>query len=165
MNVLLERYPYRYVENGTLENGKPDFRIQKMDKYSPRWKDMYLCDNGMQLTQAIEDFHFNIAIANIRTLFNELSFYKNQTNKNKIIFKFCISNFLIILNPICPHICEEAWEILGNKESISNTPWPEVDLDYLNDNFIILPIQINGKRRAEIKVSKSLSSKQVESLA
>ena len=35
MNVLLERYPYRYVENGTLENGKPDFRIQKMDKYSP----------------------------------------------------------------------------------------------------------------------------------
>ena len=58
MNVLLERYPYRYVENGTLENGKPDFRIQKMDKYSPRWKDMYLCDNGMQLTQAMEDFEY-----------------------------------------------------------------------------------------------------------
>ena len=35
MTVLLERFPYRYVENGTLENGKPDFRIQKMDKYSP----------------------------------------------------------------------------------------------------------------------------------
>ena len=32
MNILLERFPYRYVENGTLENGKPDFRIQKMDK-------------------------------------------------------------------------------------------------------------------------------------
>ena len=54
MNVLLERFPYRYVENGTLENGKPDFRIQKMDSYSPRWKDMYLCDNGMQLTQAMD---------------------------------------------------------------------------------------------------------------
>ena len=48
----LKRFPYRYVENGTLENGKPDFRIQKMDRYSPRWKDMYLCDNGMQLTYA-----------------------------------------------------------------------------------------------------------------
>ena len=58
MNVLLERFPYRYVEAGTLENGKPDFRIQKMDKYSPRWKDMYLCDNGMQLTQAMEDFEY-----------------------------------------------------------------------------------------------------------
>ena len=50
MNVLLERFPYRYVENCTLENGKPDFRIQKMDKYSPRWKDMYLCDNGMPVS-------------------------------------------------------------------------------------------------------------------
>ena len=58
MNIIMERYPYRYVEVGILENGKPDFRIQKMDKYSPRWKDMYLCDNGMQLTQAIEDFEY-----------------------------------------------------------------------------------------------------------
>ena len=40
MNILLERFPYRYVEKGVLENGKPDFRIQKMDNYSPRWKDM-----------------------------------------------------------------------------------------------------------------------------
>ena len=116
------------------------------------------------VTQAIDDFHFNIAIANIRTLFNELSFYKTKTNHNKIILKFCISNFLIILNPICPHICEEAWEILGNKKSISNSPWPKVDLKYLNDNQVILPIQVNGKRRGEIKISKSLSSKEVENL-
>ena len=55
MDVIMERFPYRYVEAGTLENGKPDFRIQKMGHYSPRYKDMYLCDNGMQLMQAIED--------------------------------------------------------------------------------------------------------------
>ena len=58
MNILLERFPYRYVEVGTLENGRPDFRIQKMGKYTPRWKDMYLCDNGMQFTQAMEDFEY-----------------------------------------------------------------------------------------------------------
>ena len=56
MNVLLERFPYRYVESGTLENGKPDFRIQKQDAYTKRYIDMYLCDNGMQLSQAMEDF-------------------------------------------------------------------------------------------------------------
>ena len=54
----MERFPYRYVESGTLENGKPDFRIQKMDRYTNRYKDMYLCDSGMQLTQAIEDFEY-----------------------------------------------------------------------------------------------------------
>ena len=31
---------------------------------------------------------------------------------------------------MCPHICEEAWEILGNKQSISDSPWPKVDLEY-----------------------------------
>ena len=54
----MERFPYRYVESGTLENGRPDFRIQKMDSWARRYKDMYLCDNGMQLTQAIEDFEY-----------------------------------------------------------------------------------------------------------
>ena len=59
MTVLLERFPYRYVETGTtLDNGKPDYRIQKMDSYTRRYKDMYLCDNGMQLTTAMEDFEY-----------------------------------------------------------------------------------------------------------
>ena len=58
MNVIMERFPYRYVESGTLENGRPDFRIQKMDNWTKRYKDMYLCDNSMQLTTAIEDFEY-----------------------------------------------------------------------------------------------------------
>ena len=58
MNVIMERFPYRYVESGTLKNGRPDFRIQKMDNWTKRYKDMYLCDNGMQLTTAIEDFEY-----------------------------------------------------------------------------------------------------------
>ena len=117
------------------------------------------------VTQAIEDFHFNLAIANIRTLFNELNLFKNKSDNHKIIKKYCISNFLILLNPICPHICEEAWEILGNKQSISFSPWPKVDQEYLNENQVILPIQINGKRRGELKVSKSLDAKEIENLA
>ena len=58
MNILLERFPYRYVESGTLDNGKPDYRIQKMDRYTRRYRDMYLCDNSMQLTIAMEDFEY-----------------------------------------------------------------------------------------------------------
>ncbi len=117
------------------------------------------------VTKAIEDFHFNIAIANIRSLFNELSLYESKSHNDKIIKKFCISNFLILLNPICPHICEEAWEILGHNNFISDVSWPKVNEDYLNENQITLPIQINGKRRGEIRISKSLSSKEVKNLA
>ena len=58
MNILLERFPYRYVELGTLDNGKPDYRIQKMDRYTRRYRDMYLCDNEMQLMTAMEDHDY-----------------------------------------------------------------------------------------------------------
>ena len=48
--VLLERFPYRYIQVGKLEtNGMPDCRIQKVDSYTGRYRDMYLCDNEMQL--------------------------------------------------------------------------------------------------------------------
>lgn len=55
MKVLLERFPYRYVECGTLENGFPDYRIQKANEYTKRYSDMYLLDNQMQLLTAIDD--------------------------------------------------------------------------------------------------------------
>lgn len=58
MKVLLERFPYRYVECGTLENGFPDYRIQKADSWTKRYSDMYLCDNQMQLMTAMEDFEY-----------------------------------------------------------------------------------------------------------
>ena len=58
MKILNERFPYRYVECGTLENGFPDFRIQKADEYTKRYRDMYLCDNGQQLALAMEDFEY-----------------------------------------------------------------------------------------------------------
>ena len=56
--VLLERSPYRYVSVGELDNGFPDYRIQKFDEWAKRYKDMYLCDNGMQISLAMEDFEY-----------------------------------------------------------------------------------------------------------
>jgi hypothetical protein len=59
MKVLLEHFPYRYVECGTLEiNGMPDYRIQKADSWSKRYSDMYLCDNQMQMLTAMEDLDY-----------------------------------------------------------------------------------------------------------
>jgi hypothetical protein len=55
---MLERYPYRYVVCGVLENGFPDYRIQKWHEWSKHYKDMYLCDNMMQIDTAMEDFEY-----------------------------------------------------------------------------------------------------------
>ena len=54
--TILERDGYRFVQKGIIElNGKPDYRMQKKDYYTKRWNDIYLFDNGLQLTAAMED--------------------------------------------------------------------------------------------------------------
>ncbi len=59
MTVILEKFPYRYIEmDKLLENGHPDYRIQKFNDYTQRWNDMYLLDSGNQLECAMEDFEY-----------------------------------------------------------------------------------------------------------
>ena len=62
--VLLERFPYRYVITGIIElNGQPDCRIQEYNISTKRWRDMYLCDNEMQLMTAMEDKQYTLWLA------------------------------------------------------------------------------------------------------
>jgi hypothetical protein len=57
--VLLEREGYRFVEKGIIElNGMPDYRMQKQDYYTKRWNDIYLFDNSLQCTTAMEDIEY-----------------------------------------------------------------------------------------------------------
>lgn len=58
LQIINERYPYRYVIAGTLDNGKPDYRLQKLHEWSNRYRDIYLFDNGMQCDIAMEDFEY-----------------------------------------------------------------------------------------------------------
>ena len=57
--VLLEREGYRFVDAGTLEiNGLTDYRMQKQNHYTKRWNDIYLFDNAMQCSTAMEDIDY-----------------------------------------------------------------------------------------------------------
>ena len=54
--IIHERFPYRFVQRGYIQlNGKPDFRLQKMNEYTKKYSDIYLFDNGDQMLLAIED--------------------------------------------------------------------------------------------------------------
>ena len=59
IEVVCHNEPYRYVEmEELLDNGKGDYRIQKYNQFTGRYKDMYLCDNFMQFQLAIDDFEY-----------------------------------------------------------------------------------------------------------
>ena len=57
--VLLEREGFRFIEKGIIElNGKPDYRLQMQDHHTKRWQDVYLFDNSMQCSIAMEDIEY-----------------------------------------------------------------------------------------------------------
>jgi len=64
-----------------------------------------------------------------------------------------------------PHLAEECWSVLGGDGLIYHAPWPAVDAAMLVDDEVTLPIQINGKRRSELKVAKDAAKDDIEAMA
>ena len=117
------------------------------------------------VTKAIDEFHFNLAVASIRSLFNSLSSYEMIDNDDKIVVIHVTKNLLILINPMVPHLAEELWSILENKEIISNKSWPKVDLSYIQKNNVKIPIQVNGKVRAVIEVPIDSNKNDIKEIA
>ena len=97
-------------------------------------------------------FHFNTAISSIMELVNEIYDFTNEEPLGSSgELKEAIRTVVILLAPFVPHVAEEMWEKLGNKESVFNAQWPEYDKDALKQSVIELPVQVNGKLRSKIE--------------
>ena len=68
------------------------------------------------------------------------------------------------MGPMTPHLAEELWDKLGGDGLVVSAKWPKADPDLLVDDEITLPIQINGKRRAEITVPKDTDTVEIEKI-
>lgn len=104
----------------------------------------------------IEEFKFNTAIAQLMIFVNEMADLKLGKSSVEIW-----KNFLLVLSPFAPHLAEELWEILGEKNSIILATWPTVEEKYLVEDTMRLAIQVNGKLRGEIEVKTDASEEEV----
>ncbi len=118
-----------------------------------------------EVTKSIDNFHFNIAVASIRSLFNALSSYKILNNDDKSVILHSTKKLLILINPMVPHIAEALWENLDENNMIAIENWPSVDNTFEVNNKIKIPVQINGKMRAVIEVQKDLDKDNLEKIA
>ena len=117
------------------------------------------------VTKAIDEFHFNLAVASIRSLFNALSSYEINEEDDKIVVIHVTENLLILINPMVPHLAEELWSKLENKGIISNENWPKVDLSYIQKNSVKIPIQVNGKVRAVVEIPIDSDKNDIKEIA
>ena len=113
------------------------------------------------VTQAIESFGFNAAIARLYAFTNSLAKSKAGT-QTKISASKTLAQ---LMSPMTPHLSEELWEKLGERTLIAEQSWPKVDETLLTDDTITMPIQVNGKRRGQLEVEKDLSPADIEKLA
>jgi leucyl-tRNA synthetase len=111
-----------------------------------------------RVTDDIEkDYHFNTAIAALMELVNEISSFTPQTDEDRTVAGFAIKNTLLMLAPFAPHITEELWNAIGEKNSIFEQPWPVWNEELSKEEEIELVVQVNGKLRAKILVPAGLS--------
>ena len=103
----------------------------------------------------IENFSFNTSVSAFMIALNELQDLK--CNKKEIL-----EQIVILLSPFAPHITEELWSLLGNKESVSKASFPEYVEAYTVENTFEYPVSFNGKMRFKLELSKSLTPAEVE---
>ncbi|MBT8459516.1 MAG: leucine--tRNA ligase [Boseongicola sp.] len=113
------------------------------------------------VTMGVDTFGFNAAIAKLYAFTNALQKSKASTSAKRDATKTLAQ----LMSPFTPHLSEEVWSMLGGDGLIANAPWPVADESLLVEDTITMPIQINGKRRAEISVPKDMDKAEVEKLA
>jgi leucyl-tRNA synthetase len=109
-----------------------------------------------KVSEDIQNFAFNTAVSAMMIFANEL---EKAESINTVDFK----KFLQILAPFAPHITDELWVSLGEKQSIHIAPWPKFDPKKIIDNTVTIGIQINGKVRGEIEINIDESEDKIKS--
>jgi leucyl-tRNA synthetase len=110
------------------------------------------------VTEDLEAMRFNTAISKLMTFARDIA-------TDAPLPENSARSFVLLLSPMAPHIAEELWQRLGNRDTLAYEPWPEADPSLLVQEETTLAIQVNGKRRAEIRVPAGSSEQHLREIA
>lgn len=111
-----------------------------------------------KVTEDIESMSFNTAIS-------QMMICTNAFTKAEAVPAELFTDFLKCLNPFAPHLTEELNQTLGSNTQLCNQTWPTYKAEYLIESEIQIVIQVNGKVRSKITISKDASKEEVEQIA
>jgi len=119
------------------------------------------------VTDSIENFRFNSGVARLYEFLNALKAAPAEGATQGVLAarKEALNILARLVAPFTPHLAEEAWASIGGEGMVVNAPWPKADPALAADDERVLPIQINGKRRGEVKVKAGAPDDEVQKIA
>jgi leucyl-tRNA synthetase len=120
--------------------------------------------------QDIEKLAFNKAVARIYELSNSLqASLAAATDGAKPALlpplREAVEIMVAMIAPMMPHLAEECWAALGGGDMVANQPWPDFDPALVIDEEIVLPVQINGKKRGDLTIARNADQGEIEQAA
>lgn len=177
-------FGFSYVEGGPWNDNGIDSIVKFMDRVERIVNKIYGYHNGKteftreekelnflrhstikRVTDDMEVFSFNTAIARIMELVNGLVKYDQLNDKNVKLMRETASDLIGLLAPLAPHFAEELNENIGNKKSIFNMPYPKYDESALVKDSYELAVQVNSKVRSKIEVPSDSDDKAIAEIA
>ena len=143
---FLDRVWRLFVESGKVKDAS-NVNLEKVYNFTVK-----------KVTNDYENMYFNTAIS-------QMMIFVNSATKEDILPKEYAEGFVKLLSPVAPHIAEELWNRLGHSGTITYEAWPTYDESKIADDEINLPVQVNGKVRATIKVAIDATQDEIKEIA
>ncbi len=107
-----------------------------------------------RVSSSLEGLRYNTAISGLMEFINDVS--------GKPLSKSTVTNFVLLLSPLAPHITEELWQRLGYEKSLAYESWPQADSAMLVDESVTVVIQVKGKKRGTVDVAPAISEDELK---
>ena len=115
------------------------------------------------VTEDLETFHFNRAVARVHELANTVSLADEAVPGP--VLREALEIATLLVGPMMPHLAEEMWQMLGHGTLVAESPWPKADADLLIDDSIKVAVQVRGRLRGTIELPRDAGQEEAEELA
>ncbi len=146
-----------------LEDKKAQSAEKKEDEQDEELRRMTHATIKKVTNDMEKDFHFNTAISSVMELVNRIYLAVGKKKKRESI-KEAVKVAIILLSPFVPHICEELWRGIGEKDSIFRAEWPSYKEKMLKTETITIVAQVNGKVRNRFTVPVDATEKELREI-
>jgi leucyl-tRNA synthetase len=119
----------------------------------------------LAVTEDLDQFRFNRAVAHIRELSNAIEELPAETFGAGHALREGLETLVRLVGPMMPHLAAEMWQRLGHDDLLALVPWPEADPDLARDELVTIAVQVNGKLRGTLEIERDAETGEVETAA